>query len=508
MPDLLLRIRAESLRLNLAKAHSSLQKLPNLSDDLKKVREKLDAIRENVGMVANTLAELREPINDNIPSYLDRTRTAHNTAEDIGSGLREARKQVQEIEDKSFLVQIRTMAEDIFNSLDPRAKNLIDSVNGIEGTIRRGGSESEAWGLLAAAGADASEQVFEESIELLGGIALRDARLDANICELADALIASIYRAARQSAHAIPGGISSMNMTLERIIRIPFPQWTVWALPFAAHEFFHVALKREMRNLSEIARVSTDADRLLGAGGTDLCLADVFATYTMGPAYAYAAITVLLDPTRAEDEARVHAILGTLAGLSPGNSAGPDDLSYPSVVHLLRSEWEAARGHAFAALARDDSRVQTHFAALHDLNPCPLEPAGAAYRAKLDELQSAWKTAATCSAATRTAAQTDYIDSLVASTTKVLADRGIPSFAFAEWRPLREWVQPLQDGTVGRIDIANCDLRHAINAAWLARVNQKRPAGKDLTGAAMDLGRRIREATAVIPANPRSLPRI
>ena len=47
-------------------------------------------------------------------------------------------------------------------------------------------------GNLAEAEMEARKSLFQESIELLGGFALRDARLDEDICELGDKLIQSI----------------------------------------------------------------------------------------------------------------------------------------------------------------------------------------------------------------------------------------------------------------------------------------------------------------------------
>jgi len=76
----------------------------------------------------------------------------------------------------------------------------------------------------------------------------------------------------------------------------------------------------------------------------------------------------------------------------------------------------------------------------------------------------------------------------------VLDNKGIPSFSFSEWLSLEQSTELLVSGKSDAIDPAKFDLRHALNAAWLARVDRRRPADRDLTEPAMELAVRIMRA--------------
>jgi len=345
--NMLLRIRAETLRLNLKQASDTLENLPTLSEELEDARRILDKTSESAGKLAECLSDLGiSALKGNPPSHVE-LREPRNAAEDIGSGLKKMDAGLQEIRNNSFIAQVAS-GKDIATNIGSVASDLIVTVEAIERDIADPAQFSAAWQRLSTAWEEAGGQVFSESIELLGGIALRDARLDDNICELADALIATISRYNRPPTRAIPGGIASIMMTSDRVIRLPFPQWTIWALPLTAHELYHIILQKELGRRAEITRATAGVVALLGGPAADRCLADVFATYTLGPAYAYAAITQLFDPTRQEDEARMEAILTTLALMNPTHDVGPGS-SYLTEAEWLRSEWEAAKRWCIAA---------------------------------------------------------------------------------------------------------------------------------------------------------------
>jgi hypothetical protein len=190
---------------------------------------------------------------------------------------------------------------------------------------------------------------------------------------------------------------------------------------------------------------------LLDNAGIQLCLADAFATYTMGPAYAYAAITLTMDPARPEDEIRVRAILSMLRNEMSGKKEGMSE-TYAMVADELRSAWEAAKRQAGGPFA-----------------PMPAEMD--------DEL-------------------------LVPLLTKVLRMRGYRSFSLDQWHPLLSWREAFKKrGWEDAPDLPDGgDLRHVLNAAWLARVDERRPLDKDITEPTMKLAERIRERAATKPA--------
>ena len=80
-----------------------------------------------------------------------------------------------------------------------------------------------------------------KSCELLGGVALRDTRLDDGICVLADELVTN-YRVDNRGPTpilTIPARHKTTAMTLAKTVCVGFPEWTIWALPLTAHEFWY-----------------------------------------------------------------------------------------------------------------------------------------------------------------------------------------------------------------------------------------------------------------------------
>src|SRR5262245_61810908 len=150
-----------------------------------------------------------------------------------------------------------------------------------------------------------SRQVFSEYLDVIGGLAMRYNSLDEEICCIADELI---KRCSRESIGTPWNSLSvlatqeTFTKTLARLIRLRFPEWTIWALPFAAHEYGHVVaadnedIERFLE--TEVERVAKDDAEYQAATDKqarervgrrinkhlNVLFADAFATYTMGPA--------------------------------------------------------------------------------------------------------------------------------------------------------------------------------------------------------------------------------
>ena len=450
---LLLRIRTETLGLNLQKAHCSLQMLPNLSGDLEEIRILLKRARALIeDQVLTVITESKKRIRKSEP--LDRISLdgAERAADDNLEILHHAITKLATLENKSFLVQVRSIGKEIWRCLEDRAFILQDKVKELErrivangaGTVRPG---REEWEGLRKATSDATTDVFNESIELLGGIALRDARLDADICDLADALIRSIAAVSPdRQARVIPGSIASIMMTLERFVRLPFPEWTVWALPSVAHDFWRLADKREIVNsLSVNVRRRQESEapaKLLDNPYFTICLADMLATYAMGPAYAYAIVTLLLDPTDPSNDLRVYSILKMLDVMNGQNVQGMTE-SYVTLAHELEEAWKAAKSQTQAS-------------------PSQFPPIEAS-----------------------------SLNILTSCLQDVLQRFSIREFSWHQWMPLNDWRKPLLDGEVEKISsLPDVDMRHVLNAAWLARV-ERRPIEDKLTENVMKLAQLV-----------------
>ncbi|WP_329619440.1 hypothetical protein OG357_02105 [Streptomyces sp. NBC_01255] len=151
-----------------------------------------------------------------------------------------------------------------------------------------------------------SEEVFRECLEVLGGLVFRDMRLDEKICLFADELIKECAKSVgKMPTIVIPSPDRVPPVDMRRIAHIRFPEWDVWTLPLVAHEYGRVAIV-ETEQANEFATETAHEAYLGLAGGravtpeaveqrVRLLLADAFATFTNGPAYACALMLLRLD---------------------------------------------------------------------------------------------------------------------------------------------------------------------------------------------------------------------
>lgn len=250
-----------------------------------------------------------------------------------------------------------------------------------------------------------SQRIFAECLEYIGGLALRDktfkqsAGLEQRICQVADELIRKCAVESTNTAwHSltVPALQESLTKTLARIIRLRFPEWTIWSLPLTAHEYGHVVFKdrlnmkrrekhrdpwdwpssieragellsssqRRFRN-EERSRLATDnaAPPWPPRTGRDReddpedvkqradlyyeeFLADAFAAYTMGPAYACSMVLLRFNPVTAYDEDdghpadawRAHIVFSMLRRM---DAEKPDEKPYRWVIEQLEGCWRA-----------------------------------------------------------------------------------------------------------------------------------------------------------------------
>lgn len=197
-----------------------------------------------------------------------------------------------------------------------------------------------------------SQLVLREALEIIGTLAIRNKDLDKRIWYVADELIREclVLSTDDQDYYLMVHTMEdTVTKTTSRILRLRFPEWTIWDLPLAAHELGHVIVSKilyDETNVDQDRRVlepfvkdlceslvelNPQWNAQLQAGGIRAeeaeryvkkhvheFLADAFATYTMGPAYACSAILLRLNPSleasldRPSDAQRAHVILSML----------------------------------------------------------------------------------------------------------------------------------------------------------------------------------------------------
>ncbi len=227
---------------------------------------------------------------------------------------------------------------------------------------------------------DKSRPLKREALEFLGGLLIRYKDRDhepaqllggeatgPSICDLADALLKDYVQqtGVNWSTRTVLGRNPFLAKDTD-IIRVRFPDWSLWNLPLMAHEFGHLAalatpdfikLKTEFQQdtipptlydnpqgklLSSQQYIEARRQHL------DEFFADVFATYTFGPAFACASILHQFNPAQAyiwrgahptHDE-RVQVILLTLQAMNEKTrSASHDPGIYALVIAQLRQVW-------------------------------------------------------------------------------------------------------------------------------------------------------------------------
>lgn len=154
-----------------------------------------------------------------------------------------------------------------------------------------------------------SGPIFRECLEFLGGVVIRDKGLDKGICQVADELV----RRYAQDTDVKWGRLTILGEEhfldpVADIIRLRFPEWDVWNLPFTAHEFGHVVANEmaadEEKDFQDFLKEQgMDEQRKLYLNEL---FADAFATYILGPSYACASILLRFDPFAAYVDAEHH----------------------------------------------------------------------------------------------------------------------------------------------------------------------------------------------------------
>ena len=239
--SLVLRIRAETLRTNLKQTRSHLKRLPALRSHLAALGQQLHAIRKL------SLELKREEVNWEIDFMGQANPTCFELAKNMIANLvaqvSAAHANVAELEQLSFYIPDDPIVSEVSERLISRTTPADAELVRIEHAIHsKHPIDRVTWESFRQKAVEPSQAIFAEYVDLLGGIAIRDSRFEAGICKIADELIQSYQPSpsAKFPIRTIPTRFHTMFTTLARIIRLSFPEWTVWALPLTAYEFWFI----------------------------------------------------------------------------------------------------------------------------------------------------------------------------------------------------------------------------------------------------------------------------
>ena len=312
LSDLVLHTRVAMLR-------GSLETVCNAIDDLNQARvtEKLvrngpsavERLATTIGGQLDTLATVVQGADLQLRAQMNRVINAMRDSA-IEAQLAETApgRELIALDDK-FLGKVLT----------DQASDLKSDLEEIEGTIAAaiGQQPDERDKLIKKAWLKYGEalvgchELFVEYIDLIRGVLMRDAGLDRDLCRIADRIIGTWQFSDHVwGSISIPAEDERRSMSAAQLIRLGFPEWSVWSLPLIAREFGHVFVRK-------YDRINSDIDKAAKVGVADEAdlrswAADVFATSVMGSAYPWAAMLLRVDPNDARDQTRVAVMLYTM----------------------------------------------------------------------------------------------------------------------------------------------------------------------------------------------------
>lgn len=233
------------------------------------------------------------------------------------------------------------------------------------------GADEPSWAELADARATADE-LLSDSLAFIHGALTRSAEVDGGLCRVADSFLQDLAKQARLEWRSLTVlADTEFYENLAQIVRLRFAEASIWSLPIAAHEFGHflgpiIAVEerdgRRWRYEHPLQELLDDALAKEGGGENQWArmheyIADVFATYSVGPAYVYSCVLLRLDPTTPNREFRhpsaanrVSVMLETLDRL---NRADPNQRPYSRIIDEIEGVWLSSVEAAGATVEAD-----------------------------------------------------------------------------------------------------------------------------------------------------------
>jgi hypothetical protein len=373
--DVVLRMRLETIRTNLeqvdkakdfvAGRRSDIERLTMIFEDDDDFRARIrDVIRtrlETALSYAKTIRPQGEIQADNLDQVVESVTEALVQLGRVEKKAASTAKIARAMHARWVSFAADSFDRHVHESFHAGADALIKMIDSIDHTV-----PGKAWKTYRDEIRDQSDALFSEYVEFLGGLALRDtglgglppsplhagedeaedeAEYNRDVCVMADGLLRQIYYIGSNDlwhSMAVPGRAGAATISsVSRMIRLGFPDWTVWAVPLAAYQFGLVVVD----DYDLVAKYPGLPG--VSAGELRVVLADAFATFTVGPAYALACILTKLEPVPASipnlpdglsDSERVGMILSTLAFMD-------EDATFEDFIGALRDQWEASIQH-------------------------------------------------------------------------------------------------------------------------------------------------------------------
>ena len=288
-----------------------------------------------------------------------------------------------------------------FSVIDEGLERMADRFTDEFGHMRDGLSEledklwaeeqlAERWQEFAQVKASA-DVLLGDCLAFIHGALTRTRKLDGGLCRIADHFLKGLARAVRVEWGSLTVlAENEFYENLAQIVRLRFAEASVWSLPIAAHEFGHFAgpaikvEKREKRRWHYDHPLQHILDEELPEGENNWArmheyIADIFATYCLGPAYVYTCVLLRFDPANPNQEFRhpsdAKRVCAMLEALGKMNEAEENERPYSLILEELDRVWQASVEAAGATLEADrttalkEARFDEIYGLLEDATP-------------------------------------------------------------------------------------------------------------------------------------------
>jgi hypothetical protein len=427
MADLLLRTRVAALEANVQRVRRLLVALKNRKEGLDELARMLTEQQRQAAAIVDGLQAVRRRLMGGEQEGLEllrQTEVAANEFEYQFAGRSAKVAALDRARANIFQGETMGLGAAIATEMERRPRAILTTLGDIQEQLAAGqGGSQQAWTTYGERVHAQAQSYFAEYVDLIAGLALRNVGFDEGVCQLADELMSSYQfnTSKHYDLYALPSRQKAVSMTWARIIRLGGPEWSLWALPFAGHEFWHVIIAG---HFIDAERTVKDID--VSSPQMQECLADAFATYAMGPAYAYACVLLRLDPCsaftedgeHAADDTRAHAIFTMLEQM---DGVRPDAAPYADLRRDLLAEWNQAVGY--------------------------VRPPGMPQTERKEQLSTA-----------------------IQGVFHLLQEGTTGGFSVDAWHGIQQWPEKLVSADAEIAVSPAHELRQVINAAWLARL--------------------------------------
>jgi len=364
MPYELLKIRLDALELDVMKVREVVKDTRRRTEDIRKIRKRLESeargrealrqIRSLARRVGGVLQEdqeiydlldsrdegLAQALCSQFASYADRLKVL---LDELKQDLDELEHDMVDLPDEQLLE----------SSLESLCRSVSGKISGLRTRANRPagipGAFDDLWRDYHEMLEDKARPLFAEYVDFVGGLAVRENALEDRVCQMTDVLLRELPHVTA-NALAVPARQAALSTIMKSVIKVGFPEWTVWGIPLVGHE---VGLSIAENDPGIKSHVEQQGFKMSEALQKSL-FADIFATYTLGPAYACAAILLRLEPHHATVEGSdpsdidrgwlIFDVLDHLDRPGPWNDYTGQVSSYSDTVGKLRELWVGPAG--------------------------------------------------------------------------------------------------------------------------------------------------------------------